>query len=37
MIEKATGNENDEITKYLAVNSHKIIHETKRNYIFKKS
>lgn len=37
MIEKASEQENDEITKFLAVNSYKIIHESKRNYIFKKS
>ena len=34
MIEKASEQENDEITKFLAVNSYKIICELKRNYIF---
>lgn len=36
MIEKGSKQENNEIKKYLAVNSYKITHESKRNYIFKK-
>ena len=37
MIEKASQKENEEIIKFLAVNSHEIIHESDRNFIFKKS
>ena len=37
MIEKASEKENEEIIKFLAVNSHEIIHESDRNIIFKKS
>ena len=37
MIEKASQKENEEIIKFLAVNSHEIIHESDRNIIFKKS
>ena len=37
MIEKSSKEENIEILKFLELNSYKIIHESNRNFIFKKS